>query len=386
MYTRPGYNPTSIKAIDKYTVEIKVRPDMQGMVGICVTGNYLWHISPDVVEMYGDMQDWKNFCGTGPFMLEDFVADSMVVMKRNPDYWQHDPIHPENQLPYLDGVKLLTISDTSSQMAALRTGKIDKLENISWDDAEQLMKQCPEMKYKEWLSDFPVELWGRMDKEELPFQDIKVRRALNMAVNKQELVDEYYDGRAELLCFPFMPLPEYKNIFTPLEEQSETVQELFEYNPEKARELLGEAGYPSGFKTEVTCSSTQSDFLSIIRAYLLDIGVDMEIKPLENSIYMATMFTRNFEEMFFSSGKLSLPFRMLETRIESPWNPSFFEHPRTRAAYEAISEAVGKDDAEVARQLKEIGPFILEQAIGVYMPSPYQYIIWWPGYRTSMVK
>jgi peptide/nickel transport system substrate-binding protein len=70
--------------------------------------------------------------------------------------------------------------------------------------------------------------------------------------------------------------------------------------------------------------------------------------------------------------------RVLETRIESPWNPSFFERPRTRAAYEATSEAVGKDDSIVAQQLKEIGPFIFEQTIGVYMPSPCQYIMWWP--------
>ncbi|UCD08750.1 MAG: hypothetical protein JSU79_10385, partial [Dehalococcoidales bacterium] len=118
-YTRVGYNPTSIKALDKYTLELKVKPEMQGMVGLLVCGEYLWHISPDVVEQYGDMQDWRNFCGTGPFMLTDVIVESSLVYERNPNYWQYDPLHPENRLPYMDGVKVIAIDDLSSQLAAL---------------------------------------------------------------------------------------------------------------------------------------------------------------------------------------------------------------------------------------------------------------------------
>jgi len=377
-YTIAGYNPTSIKVLDKYTLEIKVPPEMLGMVGLLVCGEYLWHISPDVVEQYGDMQDWQNWCGTGPFMLTDYVSDSSSTYVRNPNYWQYDPFHPDNRLPYLNGLKLLVIPDRSSQLAAMRTGKLDKMEELVWDEAGPLMEQCPEIKYVETLCDFPTDLWGRIDKEELPFKDVRVRRALNMAINKREIVEEYYSGKAELFVFPYLPLPEYKSIYIPLEEQSATVQELFTYNPEKAKKLLAEAGYPDGFETECVCSTTQADILSMIKNYLADIDVDMELKPLETGIYMSTVITRNFNEMIFASGKRSYPFRMLEVRKESAFAPSYYENPRTRECYEAVSRVVGVDDAEVSRLLKDIGPFMLEEAIGVHMPTPYFYTMWWP--------
>jgi len=99
----------------------------------------------EVVEMYGDMNSWENVVGTGGFMLTDYVTSSSLTYEKNPDYWSNDPVHPENPIPYLDSLKLLIISDLSSQQAAFRTGKMDMMANVSVEDWELFLNQSPEM-------------------------------------------------------------------------------------------------------------------------------------------------------------------------------------------------------------------------------------------------
>jgi peptide/nickel transport system substrate-binding protein len=107
----------------------------------------IFHYPPETVAKYGDMKDWQNAVGTGPFMLTDYVSGSSITFARNPDYWMKDPLHPQNQLPYVDGVKLLIIPDTSTALSALRTGKLDVMEAVVWDDTVSLKKTSPDLQY-----------------------------------------------------------------------------------------------------------------------------------------------------------------------------------------------------------------------------------------------
>jgi peptide/nickel transport system substrate-binding protein len=378
-YTRAGYAPTSITALDKYTVEVKVPQIMHGLL-ILVIGDNMFQVCSDVTEKYGDQTNWRNQVGTGPYFLDDYVTSSSLTYKRNPGYWMNDPLHPENQLPYLDTIKSLVITDLSTRLSALRTGKIDQLGAIEWESAESLMKQAPDLEYLAVVSS-PLLLVMRVDKPELPFYDIKVRRAMNMAVNQQEIVDEYYGGNAALFGVPYPPTPTYSQIFTPLEEQSAEVQEMYTYNPTRAKELLVEAGFPDGFTTKINCSSggTEVDFLSVIREYLLAIDIDMVIEPLESSLFRNVGRGRTHEEMITQNCvDYFFPFRLLHLRYESFDNRSYFEDPFTRQSYESINAVVGKDDIEVNRLIKAVGKFSLEQAWGIWNPAPYLYTMWWP--------
>ncbi len=381
-YTAVGNQPTSVKAVDKYTVEVKTVKTMHGLM-VLVCGGFLWTWPQEVINKYGDMKDWKNSVGSGPFIMTDYVSGSSVSFVRNNKYFAKDPLHKENQLPYLDGVKMLIIPDMSTYLSALRTGKVDMLPAVSWEDAGSLTKTNPALKYntRYQTPTFPV---GRVDKPELPFKDIKVRQALNMAIDKKAILDGYFGGHAALLGYPYAPTKTYSEIYTPLEQQSQAVKDLFTYNPTKAKQLLADAGYPNGFTTHIVCdgTSTQPDMLAIVREALLKVNVDMQIQPKEAGVFTAITRGRTHEEMVMkNSVDYSFPFRMLMVRKESFDDPAFFEADFTRQMYNEISRLVGIDDATVNKDLKEVGKFSLEQAWGIWLPAPEVYDIWqsWVG-------
>jgi peptide/nickel transport system substrate-binding protein len=150
----------SMEATDKYTVVIKATSTAK-LAGIFdMMFNHHKMVPKDAVELYGDLYDWENAIGTGPFLLVDYVPVSSLTFERNPNYWMDDPLHPGNQLPYLDGVKWLVIPDLSTRTAAIRTHKIDWLA-LNWEEADALIKTNPELMYVSYLTAGSSGLWFR---------------------------------------------------------------------------------------------------------------------------------------------------------------------------------------------------------------------------------
>ena len=196
--------------------------------------------------------NWKNANGTGPFMLPTSCRAIPTPTSKNPIYWDKEKIGgSEYKLPFVDKIIYRTIKDEATQLTALRTGKLDILETIRWQAVDELKKSAPQLKWSRWLNMSGTFLAMRIDTK--PFDDIRVRRALNMAVNKQEIVKAYYGGNAELFAYP--QHPDYTGYFEPLERCRPRCKELFTYNPEKAKKLLAEAGYPNGFSFKVQVCS-----------------------------------------------------------------------------------------------------------------------------------
>ncbi len=373
-----GMSPTSVKALDKYTVEVKLPPGVQGMWLVCVGDEA--YIFPENITELVDLNDWRNAIGTSPWMLTDFVRSVSETYERNPNYWQYDPIFPENRLPYPDKQICLNISDTSTAEAAFRTGKLDRYSGFTRESAYQLLKENPHLKLIKWQTS-GVALSGNVANPESPWSDIRVRRALNMAVNKQELIDEYYGGDAVMLGYPIKAHKAWSAMYTPLEEMPESIQELFKYNPEKAKQLLAEAGYPNGFKTSVVTSAARADFLSIIKGYFANVGVDMTIEPLETGAWWGVWMGRKYKDMIYATLKPEHPYMFYCELKENFWDTSFWSDPRVDEAYTKIKKVLGIDDAEVVRIMKEITPVILESAWGVFLPTGYMYNVYWPWFK-----
>ncbi|MBI2287734.1 MAG: hypothetical protein HYU83_01915 [Chloroflexi bacterium] len=146
--TMPEERPVSTTASDKYTVIIKTQKGFLGSLFQRVgSSTGYWPSEPR--EKYGDMRDWKSTVGSGPFMIEDYVDASTITLIRNPNYWQKNPVGPDkgNQLPYVDGVKIFSITDKSTRAAAFRTGKLDHLGGRSGglvaEDVNNLVQSNP---------------------------------------------------------------------------------------------------------------------------------------------------------------------------------------------------------------------------------------------------
>ena len=303
----PGSNPytyfkgyddfESITATDKYTLVLKTKYSVASIWTLMHGAGNAPH-AREVYEQYGDLSDWKNAVGTGPFLLTDYVAGVSATFEKNPVYWGWDQRHPDKAIPYVDGAKFLIIPDQSTAFAALRTGKIFMLTGVPWEQAEAFEQSNPEIGQVPILgTGYTVAM--RVDKE--PFTDIRVRQALNMAIDRQPIAESYYGGRIDSTPVSYIN-PNMGIYFTPFEEWPKEVQEGHSYNPAKAKQLLTEAGYPDGFQTNLLISSADDmDLPQIVQGYFADIGVDMEIKVVEATTFFSFVnIFKKHEQMVWS--------------------------------------------------------------------------------------
>jgi len=223
-----------------------------------------------------------------------------------------------------------------------------------------------------------------MDNPDLPWYDKRVRYALALAINNQEMLDELYGGEGELFGYPILPISEFMDLYTPLEEQPETVRELFGYNPEKSQQLLAEAGYPDGFKAKIVCTSGWVDTLSVIKAYWEKIGVDLQVDVKDSPVLTSILVRKKVEEMIIMSAayygvdnasKFSNYFSV------GYLNMRRVDDPVCNQAIKAVDELGWEyytNRAKFAEIMKPVYQYVLEQCWDIPLPAYYAYKFWQP--------
>jgi peptide/nickel transport system substrate-binding protein len=322
-------------------------------------------------------KDWKNVNGTGPFQTSDYVRGNSLVYTKNPVYWDSETIGGQSyKLPFVDKITYRYIKDEATFITALRTAKLDVLESVRWSHVDELKKSAPKIQWHRYLANGGQFIAMRMDTK--PFDDIRVRKALNLAVNKQEIIKAYYGGNAELLAYPMHPT--YTGYYEPLDQMPDAVKEIYTYNPAKAKKLLAEAGYPNGFtfKVQMTSASVEGDLVQMVAAYLARIGVKMEIQTLEYGAYFSAMMTRtNAPGYFMFLGNTNPTTALRKSFVKgNVWNPFRFSDPDIDTK---MDEVLAESDDRV-RQVKArlMTRQILEQAPFIALPTAYVYTGWWP--------
>ncbi|MFC1920969.1 ABC transporter substrate-binding protein [Chloroflexota bacterium] len=299
-------NIESVTATDKYTLVFKSKtPSLQQWAMIKESHGQTTQVPREVVDEYGDGFGWKQVIGTGPFILKDYVSGASLTCVRNPNYWRYDDDpYSQNQLPYLDQVRMLIIPDTSTAIAALRTGKVHVVRSIDWEMAKNLKKTDPHLKQIVIPAVQSDSINMRVDKE--PFTDIRVRRAMQMAIDLDTIAASYYGGTIDGTPYGLIP-PAYTGYYVPFDEWPQEVKDGYTYNPEGAMELLDEAGYPDGFQTTLTLASNDDlNIFQVLKAYLSDINVDVTI-DMKDAVVKRNFTRAGTHEMTSGYGTITWP-------------------------------------------------------------------------------
>jgi len=347
---------------------------------------------PEVVKRYGDMNNWRNSVGVGAFMLTDYVPGSSVTLIRNPNYFDREPVGPGkgDQLPYVDTYKMLIIPDVSTRMAAFRTGKLDLAHLVASDDVKGLIPTASWIKTGRQRTPFPLGISLRADKPELPYKDIRVRQALTMATDFDAIVNNYYGGNAVKMAWPVGPSKSQEGAYWPFETLPQSVKDLYTYNPEKAKQLLKEAGYPNGFKSKIILSNTFAviDLASIVKDQWSKVGVELELQPKDASSYNAISATNNYEDMIFKGLPVDWNNVVFMSTIygEGTFNISYIKDPKMDELNREMQKYIFIDNDKIKQLMHDQVPYILEQAWLVPIPNAFQYAVWQPWVKNYVLQ
>ena len=336
----------------------------------------------------GEGWPYQEVVGTGPYIMDEVVASSYTKQIRNVNYWGKDLVGPGtgNQVPYIDIIKTLTIPDRSTSLAALRTGKIDTMTAFTKEEWTKEMQQTPRYKYASYLSDTTGNrvIFMRIDKADKPYKDIRVRQALMMATDFNAFKNDYYGGAAEIDVWP-LNSNFAATAYTPLAQMPQSVQDLYTYNPTKAKELLKAAGFPTGFKATVVYSSAaDGDDLAIFKDQWAKVGVELVLDIKDLSTYNSATATRNYDDMIYRFNYSNWPqdFYFTSHRGPSSNNISYYNGDYSdkviEDAFAATDKAMMVDMPAVYKAMKDLRPYVMESATVIPRPTPYLYAIWNP--------
>jgi peptide/nickel transport system substrate-binding protein len=294
--------------------------------------------------------------GTGPFKLEDYEPDVRMVLVKNEDYFGG----PRQ----LDQITLLNMKEPAVRASALKTGEVDLIRDVPFDQIEEL-GATPGIK----LANPPLSVSWLYDINTLTghpaLKDVRVRQALNYAIDKEAIVDGLLLGRGRVLdC----------QISTPDAFGYNPDLEPYPYDPDKARQLLSEAGYSPG-DIELTLQYV-SGYLpagdqvgEAVAAYLEDVGITVNIEVLEYARYIRFFYGEVQGDLFnwpprsvAGDAEFVLPFYMCDSR-----KPSFCD-PHLDELFAA--SRVEMDSQRRLELLHEIQAYACEQAVQIFLVQP----------------
>lgn len=268
---------TEVKAVDTYKVQIKTEyPFAPLLAHLAHTGGSI--ISKEAIDKdYEAMENGekagsyisKNPSGTGPFKLEDWVAGQHIKLVKNENYW--------GEPAKLNSVTFKVVPEALTRVAELETGTVHISDNISPSDMSRI-DNLDNADIKRQTSLSLAYLGFNIDKE--PFNNVKVRQAISMAIDKQQILEGIYEGTGVPAVGPLAPdVYGFDDSVKPLE-----------YNLEEAKKLLKEAGYEKGFKTTIWTNEGNAERLKIaeyVQSALRELNIEVEIQSIEWGTYLA---------------------------------------------------------------------------------------------------
>ncbi|MBM7573040.1 peptide/nickel transport system substrate-binding protein [Aquibacillus albus] len=256
----------SMEVLDDHTLKLNLKEwNSSALDSISF---FVQMISPTAYEENGKEWAIGNPVGTGPFVFDNWERSVSISYVRNEDYW-------EEGKPYLDKIVMSQMMDEMTAVSSLRAGEID---GMDIDDSNLIKELDASGNFNLVLHDNGIGsvgqgLIGNSSDPDSPFSNVKVRKALGYAIDVEALnktINQGYAVATNQWGVPgsFAYNPDVKG---------------YPYNPEKAKELLKEAGYPNGFSTKFYSEPKHANTSAAIQNYLAQVGIDVEVVTTDSA-------------------------------------------------------------------------------------------------------
>jgi ABC-type transport system substrate-binding protein len=270
----------SYEAIDDFEVELTLSEPFAPFLEIIAH----WASAIISEEYSSDDVDYSvSMNGTGPFVQDTFETDVRYLLVKNEDYWKPG-------LPYLDAVEQRGIADESARVAALRADDVDFIGYCPWHVVDELEQDD---RFQAFVSYFLFNCI-RLNHNSPPLDDIRVRQALSFAIDR-ELVDSVAFGGLSTLATGGLVPPD-----SPFHNRE--LHGFYDYNPDRARELLAEAGFddPSEISINLrsSVSSVHFDSAEVVAQSWSDLGIQVELESQESATLVERRGSGDFQAMF----------------------------------------------------------------------------------------
>jgi len=324
---------------------------------------------------------WRSLTGTGPFMLHDYKEGHSLNFVKNPNYWGSEVINKKTyKLPFVDTVNMMVLRDESTKLTALRTGKLDLVTILAAREMKDLKSTTPQLIFRRFLTPSIQTIFLRTDRK--PLNDVRVRRALNMAIDRKALSEAFWEKDFEVVSFPATKL--HTGVYTPYEKLPALAKEVLTYNPEKAKKLLAEAGFPNGFTFKLDLGNTGSsqlvDIMSMIAGMLSKIGVTMEINLMDYAASFSVLTKKIHNEAYYYNYDPATPLMVIRKNLTKgqQWNAAMMDDPKINEAWARLTSDASLSQKQVDAELKKLAIYVIEQAPAIMFPHSYSYCAYWP--------
>lgn len=347
------------EAVNDTIFLIHLKSPFKPMMGL-LTLQYCSVVPKEVVDFYG--KDYrKHPCGTGPFKFVRWEENNVLILTKNKSYFEIDSLG--NRLPYLDGVRINFVADRGTEYFQFIQHKIDFLSGLDVSYKDKLLTKSGELR-EEWKSKINFCKMPYLNTEYLgiamtnqpnvALRNKKVRQAINYALDKRKMLMYLRNGIGVPAESGMIPagLPCYA---------PEAVKG-YSYNPEKAKQLLIEAGYPNGKGIEpvkVYSNPTYQDLITYIANELSNVGIPCKIENTTGSFLKEAM-RKNDVEFFRASWIGDYPdgenyLALFYSKYGAPPNYTFFKNETYDKLYEqAMRETDNENVCKLYQQMEKI--------------------------------
>lgn len=363
-----------VTAPDRYTVRFEMKRPIFYLPAV-LSSPYYQVFAREHYE--GDQDHWKNQpIGTGAFKVTYSRIRDKVDSVRHPAYFGKDA--GGRQLPYLDRYTGIFFADAAASKAAFRSGQIDviyaagdyvSLQDILSTNPESIVQVTPQAPDFHTLFLFqhsnPV------------FQDVRVRRAFSMAIDRKAMIEQLTGGAA----VPAYPVPyDLMGLTEPL--VLEECGPYWQYNPTEARRLLEEAGYKDGLEVEFLTTSPVPDSVLLLQKYLEAVGVRLRLVEQESTVVTAARTNKTFRGMISGSAIPGLDVDLAVYPLFAPGsalNWGNVDDPVLTELLERIRFSLDQD--ERTRLAKQVNDRVLDQVHHLWIFSVHDIVIMHPWVR-----